>query len=114
VPNRVRLVPQRHLTASIQKPNAWVILVRMGSRSFDGVRFRVYTNDHPPRHVHAIQGETRVIIDLLASGDVQIAKRARAIRPPNAKKTDVRRALTLAAAHFDELVELWEGIHGGT
>jgi hypothetical protein len=55
---------------------------------------------------------TRVVIDLLESGDVRIADRELAVSPPNAKKSDVRKTLALAAANFDELVELWESIHG--
>jgi len=76
------------------------------------VRFSVYPNDHTMRHVHAVLGRTRVVIDLLASGDVRIADRERAVSPPNAKKSDVRKTLALAVANFDELVELWESIHG--
>lgn len=76
------------------------------------MRFSVYPNDHPPRHVHAVLGRTRVVIDMLVGGDVIIADRERSISPPNAKKSDVRKTLVLAAANFDELVELWESIHG--
>lgn len=53
-----------------------------------------------------------MVIDLLESGDVRIADRELAVSPPNAKKSDVRKTLALAAANFDELVELWESIHG--
>lgn len=36
----------------------------------------------------------------------------RVIRPANAKRSDVKRALTVAAEHFEELAELWEEMHG--
>jgi Domain of unknown function (DUF4160) len=84
----------------------------MASRCFGGVRFCVYSNDHSPRHVHAFVAETVVIIDLLKTGEVQLAKRKQAIRPGNAKKTDVRKALSMAAQYFEELALLWEGTHG--
>jgi len=84
----------------------------VGSLSFDGIRFVVYSNDHPPRHVHGFLAETQVIVDLLEDGNVALADRADAIRPGNAKRSDVRKILNAAAAHFDELAALWKGIHG--
>ncbi len=51
-------------------------------------------------------------MDLLVSGEVALADRVDAIRPGNAKRNDVRKILALAAEHFEELVELWEKIHG--
>lgn len=43
---------------------------------------------------------------------VILAKRADAVRPPNAKRSEVKRILRAAAKHFDELTNLWESIHG--
>jgi len=43
---------------------------------------------------------------------VGLADRDDAIRPANAKRSDVRKILEAGADHFDELVELWEGMHG--
>ena len=85
---------------------------RVGSLRFDGILFVVYSNDHPPRHVHGYLGETETIVDLRSDGTVVLANRKDAIRPANAKKSDVRKTLDSAAAHFDELTALWEGIHG--
>jgi uncharacterized protein DUF4160 len=84
----------------------------MGSVMVECVRFIVYANDHLPRHVHGVVGRTRVIVELLLSGDIKLAARTGAIRPRNAKKADVRKVLALAAAHSDELNDLWEKIHG--
>ena len=84
----------------------------MGSLWFDGNRFVVYSNDHPPRHVHGFQGETEVIVDLLLSGNVALASRKDAIRPLGAKRSDVTKILNAAARNFDALAALWEGIHG--
>lgn len=84
----------------------------MGSLRFDGVLFVIYSNDHPPRHVHGFNGETEAIVDLRRDGTVALAERKDAIRPANAKKSDVKKILTDAAQHFEELAALWEEIHG--
>jgi hypothetical protein len=84
----------------------------MGSLSFAGVLFIAYPNDHPPRHVHGFTGDAEVIVDLLADGNVAQADRKDAIRPPNAKRSDVKKILKSAAEHFEALVELWENHHG--
>lgn len=86
----------------------------MSSRSFDGVLFIVYSNDHPPRHIHGFASETEVIVDLRADGNVALAERRDSIRPANAKRADVKKILAAAARHFEGLVELWEGVHGKT
>ena len=80
--------------------------------TFGSVRFVAYANDHPPRHVHGFLGETEAIIDLRSDGNVALAERSDAVRLGNAKRSDVRKILEAAAAHFTELVGLWEGIHG--
>jgi len=84
----------------------------MGSLKFDGILFVAYSNDHPPRHVHGFLSETEVIVDLLLNGNVALAARKDAVRPANAKRSTVKKILTAAALHFEELVALWEEIHG--
>ena len=84
----------------------------MGSLRFGGTRFVIYSNDHLPRHVHGFAGEAEVIIDLLSDGTLALARRNDATRPANAKRRDVRKILNAAALHFEELVELWEEMHG--
>lgn len=86
----------------------------MASLTFSGVRFSVYSNDHLPQHVHGTVGRTRVIVDLLPSGDVRLSQRVKAIRPRNAKYNQVFKVLNVAAEHSDELRALWEKIHGTT
>lgn len=85
----------------------------MGSLRFDGVRFVAYPQDHEPRHVHGFYAETELIVDLLPGPPRSVAKAKRrdAIRPGNAKRNDVKYVLQVAAAHFDELVTLWEEAH---
>lgn len=84
----------------------------MGSLRFGGVLFVVFSNDHPPRHVHGFTGEAQAIVDLRSDGTVALANRDDAIRPANAKRSDVRKILNMAAEHFEELATLWETIHG--
>jgi hypothetical protein len=79
---------------------------------FEGATFRAYPQDHLPRHVHGFIGETELIVDLRTDGNVSVANRVDAIRPGNAKRADLRRILELAAEHFEELVSLWEKMHG--
>ena len=84
----------------------------MGSLRFDGVLFIAYANDHPPRHVHGFAGGTEAIVDLRLNGTVALAKRDNAVRPANAKRSDVKRILKAAALHFEELAALWEAMRG--
>jgi hypothetical protein len=85
----------------------------VGSLRFDGVRFVAYPQDHEPRHVHRFYAETEVIVDLLQTPvrGVAIARRSDAVRPGRARRSDVKHVLHVAAAHFDELVSLWEESH---
>ena len=78
----------------------------------ESVRFTVHSNDHPPCHIHGILGNTVVVAEILPNGDVQLARRKRAIRPKDAKKSDVKKVLDLAAEHSEELKGLWEKVHG--
>jgi hypothetical protein len=82
------------------------------SLRFGGVRFVAYSNDHPPRHVHGFTGETEAIVDLRLDGTVALAQRNDTVRPANAKRSDVKKILSAAALHFEELVELWEEVRG--
>jgi len=64
------------------------------------------------RHIHGFASETEAVVDLRMDGSVALAKRTDAIRPANAMRSDVKRILSAAALHFEELARLWEGIHG--
>lgn len=84
----------------------------MGSKTFEGVWFIVYSHDHSPPHVHGKLGGIQVIIDLLPNNKIVQSRRRAAVTPANAKRSDVRRILTVAAAHTQELWDLWEKTHG--
>ena len=75
------------------------------------MRFVAYPQDHEPRHVHGFTGEIEVIVDIREDRTVDLADRDDAVRPANAKKSDIRAVLKKAAEHFDELVALWEEMH---
>jgi hypothetical protein len=85
----------------------------VGSIRFDGVRFVAYPEDHEPCHVHGFYAETEVILELRESSGKEVvqANRTNAVRPGNARRGDVKRILQVAAAHFDELLKLWEQAH---
>jgi hypothetical protein len=84
----------------------------VGSKTYDGVWFTCYSHDHAPPHVHGLIAGAEVIIDLLPNGRVVRSPRAKSVKPANAKKSDVRRILIVAAAHVDDLKALWEKAHG--
>jgi hypothetical protein len=84
----------------------------VASLRFGNVLFIVYPQDHEPRHVHGFMGETEVIVDIGIDGTVGLADRPDSIRPGNAKRSEVRRILRSSAEHFDDLVSLWEKMHG--
>jgi hypothetical protein len=83
----------------------------VGSYRFEGVTFRVYPEDHPPPHVHGRYQGIVVIVELGQDRVVRLAQRWDAVQPMGAKRNHVRHVLSVAAAHFDELVELWEEAH---
>jgi Domain of unknown function (DUF4160) len=83
----------------------------VGSKTFDGVWFISYVHDHPPPHVHGRYAETEVIIEL-GLNEVRFARRWDRIRPRNAKMSDVKKIMSVAAKYKDELQALWEATHG--
>ena len=91
--------------------DAWVILRCVASLRLANVLFKIYPQDHEPRHVHGFTGETEVIVDIGIDGNVALADRPDCIRPGNAKRSDVSKILRSAAEYFDELVSLWEKMH---
>jgi len=88
-------------------------LCDVGSLRFDGVRFVAYPEDHEPRHVHGFYAEVEAVTELSGGAvrTVSLSARRDAVRPGKAARSDVRHILQAAAAHFDELVRLWEDAH---
>jgi hypothetical protein len=83
----------------------------MGSLRFRQVRFSAYPDDHQQRYVHGFTGECEVVVDLRLEKFVKLAVRCGAVKPGNAKRSDITKILDTAAEHFDELVDLWEAMH---
>ncbi len=65
--------------------------------------------DHNPSHLHAYVGSTRLVIELTIDHRVILARRANAAR--GATKSEIRKVLETAAAHFADLMKLWEKAH---
>lgn len=73
------------------------------------VRFRVYPQDHDPRHVHGFISGGQVIVDLRADGTVDLAKRED--NTCGLTRSEIRKVLDAAAEAFSELADLWERMH---
>jgi hypothetical protein len=86
----------------------------MGTKTIGGVWFQSYSHDHLPPHVHGTYGGVRVIVDLLPDGTIRESKRWNAVTPMNAKRSDVRHVLRVAAENVEALQTLWEKIHGSS
>jgi Protein of unknown function (DUF2442) len=86
----------------------------VASIRLDGIRFVVYSNDHPPRQVHGILSEVEVIINLRADGAVSLAARKDRIRPANEKRATIKRILQTAAENFNCLQIYGKGFMAAT
>jgi hypothetical protein len=84
----------------------------VGSKTFDGVWFISYSDDHLPPHVHGHYAGVEFIFDVLPDGSIRQSDRAKAVRPAGAKQSDARRILQVAKMHGDELMAVWEATHG--
>jgi hypothetical protein len=74
-----------------------------------GVRFRLYPQDHEPRHAHGIIGRGQVIVALRGDGTVTLARRPDAAVAVT--KSEVHKVLRAAAEHFEALVNAWDRMH---
>jgi hypothetical protein len=81
----------------------------VGSKTFDGVRFAAYVNDHLTPHVHAFYGGIEAVLEInFASRRVRLSRRRDNPRPENAKLADARRIVKIRDKHILELIQLWE------
>jgi hypothetical protein len=85
----------------------------VGSIRLDGVRFFAYPQDHEPPHVHGFYAETEAIVELRGNpvNEIELADRTDRVRPGNARQSDVKHIVRVAAAHLPELLELWRQAH---
>jgi hypothetical protein len=85
----------------------------VGSKTYDGVRFSAWVDDHIPPHVHGFYAGIEVVLDIdLKTKDVQLSRRRNNVLPANAKRSDVQRVRRAAVKNVDELVQLWRGARG--
>jgi len=71
-----------------------------------GLRVAIFTDDHPPPHVHVL-GDGEVKIPLTgASGRPEV------IQSIGMKKSDVAKALKIIEQELALLLKLWSELHG--
>lgn len=83
----------------------------MGSRTLGGVRFQVYAGDHDGAvtpHAHACYPDGDIVIEIYSDNRVGISTSHKNPVDPGVKKPQIKRALNIAAAEVDALLELWE------
>jgi len=83
----------------------------VGSKSFNGVRFSAYTDDHDPPHVHGYYAGIEVIVEFIGR-QTRLSPRADAITPPSGKRSDVNHVLRTATKNADQLLKLWRIARG--
>ena len=82
----------------LQKPTWWVKLL-MPTYYIGGFKMRFYSNDHPPAHVHCINEDGTVVVEIV-TGDIRTIKGKIGDR-------DVTRAVYLVEEHRDSLLARW-------
>lgn len=75
------------------------------------ITFKIYPQDHHPRHVHAFVGSGEVIIDLHEDGTVRFANRAGGPIRGHITRSETRKVLVAAASAFDRLAQAWDKMH---
>lgn len=70
------------------------------------LRVVIFTDDHPPAHVHVF-GDGQAKINLLGAGDGIELVWARAMT-----RAEVRDAMRLVAMHRESLLARWRAMHG--
>jgi hypothetical protein len=83
-----------------------VSTIRVGA-----IRFKLYPEDHEPRHVHAFVGQGEVIVDLRLDGTVALAHRGDGPIRGRVSRSDVRSVLASAVTAFEDLAGAWEMMH---
>lgn len=73
----------------------------------NGFQIIIWTDDHPPMHVHIFKAEAELIVYL---GDEQTSATVR--ENYAMRRSDIRQALRLVDENQDLLTEIWRSIHG--
>lgn len=104
---------ERRLREGLKTEALGFTILQVSTVRVGGMRFKVYPQDHEPRHVHALIGAGEVVIDLRADGTVALAARASGAIRGSVSRNEVRKALAAAAGAFDRLAKAWEDMHDG-
>ena len=72
-----------------------------------GFQIIIWTDDHPPMHVHVFKAEAELIVYL---GDENIPATVR--ENYAMRRSEVRQALQMVAENQNLLIEVWRRIHG--
>jgi hypothetical protein len=81
----------------------------VGSKTFDGVRFAAWSDDHNPPHVHGYYAGIEVILDLIAERqEIVLANRKKRVIPANARRSDINRIVRTAKDNAEAVFELWK------
>lgn len=72
--------------------------------SADGFALRIYPNDHPPPHTHAVHSDGAARITLTGVPGL--------LSVSGLDRRQTRRALELVAEHRQALLEKWNEYHG--
>jgi hypothetical protein len=70
-----------------------------------GFEFRIYTNDHEPAHVHVVDADGVVIVELSAPPSVRQVKGA-------VKDRRIVQAVRIVVGKGKDFLEQWRKIHG--
>lgn len=77
----------------------------MGTVRVNGLRYKVFSDDHPPVHAHVDFDRGTVVIAFIEGG-------AHVLRVDGkVSRSDERRALRTALAAYDAVLLEWERIH---
>jgi hypothetical protein len=71
-----------------------------------GLRVVIFTNDHPPAHVHVFSDGHAKVNLLGTSGQPEL------LWAEGMSRSEIRRAMTLVTAERERLLERWKSIHG--
>ena len=71
-----------------------------------GLEFAIYTDDHPPPHVHVYGGGKAKIALVGRNGRPEL------LRASGLKDGDIRKAMRVVVEHREELLQMWSEIHG--
>ncbi|MDZ4767595.1 MAG: DUF4160 domain-containing protein [Chloroflexota bacterium] len=69
-----------------------------------GYKVYIYTNEHPPPHVHVLVGDGVVVITL--------DETATLVRASDATQSEIRKAREVVLANLGKLLQAWTSLHG--